>query len=84
MRTKLILISENQFREAMALKGYTQGALAKEAGVDQSYVSLIVTGKMSPGPRTAEKIAKALDGEIKDYFYVKVEYDSNQEKVVSI
>ncbi len=49
-------------------RGWSQRRLATEAGVDQVTVNHIETGKRSPNVETLEKLARALDVEVADFF----------------
>lgn len=49
-------------------RGWSQRQLATEAGVDQVTVNHIETGKRSPNVETLEKLARALDVEVGDFF----------------
>lgn len=55
----------------MLQKGYSLTELSKKLGVNLSYLSQIVSGKRSPSPILAKKIADTLDVKIEDVFEVK-------------
>ncbi len=47
-------------KKARGIRGLSQRELAKEAGLDPSYVSLIETGRRAPSTKALESIADAL------------------------
>jgi DNA-binding XRE family transcriptional regulator len=50
-----------QVRKARESKGWTQERLAEKAGIPQSHVSRIETGRHSPAQATLRKLAKAMN-----------------------
>ena len=58
----------NKLKILRATKGLKQRELAKKAKVDRSYISQIETGKVNPSLSILERIAKALDCNLKDFF----------------
>lgn len=46
-------------------KGWTQKYLAEQAGVSQQYIGLIEKGRISPNLGIIEKLADALDCELR-------------------
>jgi putative transcriptional regulator len=50
----------NRIGEILEEKGVSQHWLAAEAGVNQSSLSLYITGQREPGLETIYKLAKAL------------------------
>lgn len=59
----------SKMKKARDKKGLTLQALAKQAGVHYTLLSLFERGKREPGPAQAERIAKAL-GVSKRTFFV--------------
>jgi transcriptional regulator with XRE-family HTH domain len=55
-------------RHRRAKRGYSVRALAKRAGVGFVTVSRIEMGHISPTVDTLEKLAKALDIDVRDFF----------------
>lgn len=49
-----------RIKKLRAEKGWSQEKLAKEAGLAQSFIHAVETGKKSPTMRSLWKIAKAL------------------------
>lgn len=56
----MILVGQ-KIRRLREEKGLTQAALAKGAGLAQSFVSSIESGQKSPTVRSLQKLASALD-----------------------
>lgn len=67
----MIEIKENEIKERMIKQGYTQSKLAKETGISQSYIVMILSGKRSMLPPTAKKIYEALNCKFDDIFTIK-------------
>ncbi|MGA3678232.1 helix-turn-helix transcriptional regulator [Lysinibacillus agricola] len=57
---------------AMAKKGFNQKGLCIEAGVNPSTLSNFLNYKKSISPRSATKIAIALDTEIEELFDIEI------------
>lgn len=49
-------------------RGWTQKQLAAESGVDKATINQIERGKRSPNVETLDKLARAMDAEIGDFF----------------
>jgi DNA-binding XRE family transcriptional regulator len=58
------------FRELMKKKDVTPAGLGRVIGVDESYATKIINGKLNPGPQVALKIAKFFGLLVEDIFYV--------------
>lgn len=58
-----------RIRELRKAKGYTTKSLALRAGVAQSSVSDIENDKISPSIETLDKLLRALDLSLSDFFY---------------
>lgn len=69
-----------RIKELRKLSKMTQEKLAEQIGVDPKYVSFIEVGRSSPSLEAMEKIAQALDVEIKDMF----EFSHQEAREVSI
>ncbi len=54
------MVKDLRFKFARQLAGYTQQALAKAAGCQESLIARIESGRTRPDPATAERIANAL------------------------
>ncbi len=67
----MIEIKETELKKRMIKLGYTQSKLAKVAGISQSYIVMILSGKRSMLPPTAKKIYEALKCEFDDIFTIK-------------
>jgi transcriptional regulator with XRE-family HTH domain len=61
-------MDKDKIRIQRVIKKISQDELAKAAKVDRSYISMIETGKKTPSLAVLERIAKALDCSIKDFF----------------
>jgi DNA-binding XRE family transcriptional regulator len=61
-----MLTGENALRLWREYRGLTSSALAEKAGVAQSYISEIETGKKDGSVRTIKKLASALDVTLDD------------------
>lgn len=57
-----------RIKEIRKLRKMTQEKLAEKIGVDPKYVSFIEVGRSSPSLEALEKLAQALDVDIKDLF----------------
>lgn len=57
-----------RLRQVRLSKGLTQEVLAAEAGFSRSYYTEIETGKRNISLQNIEKLARALDVEIKEFF----------------
>jgi transcriptional regulator with XRE-family HTH domain len=64
----MIIIKKREFCEKMARMGMTQSELAKKAGLYQSYISMIVSGKRFIRATTAKKISEALECNFDEIF----------------
>jgi len=63
-----IMIDPQKFKEIRESKGMTTRALAKEASVSTETINAIEHGRRQPQVRTLDKLARALDVEVKDFF----------------
>jgi transcriptional regulator with XRE-family HTH domain len=63
------LVARN-LRRLRVIKGLSQEAMAVDAGVDRTYVSRLERKLENPTVAVLEKLAKALDAEIVDFFVV--------------
>jgi transcriptional regulator with XRE-family HTH domain len=61
-------MDKNKIRIMRVTNGISQDELAHKAKVDRSYISQIETGKKTPSLAVLERIAKALNCSIKDFF----------------
>lgn len=61
-------MDKNKIKIMRVTKGFSQEDLARLSGVDRSYISQIETGKKIPSLALLERIAKALDCNLKDFF----------------
>lgn len=62
-----IVVARN-LRRLRVLKGLSQEALAVDAGIDRTYVSRLERGLENPTVAVLERLSKALDAEIVDFF----------------
>ncbi|WP_339200469.1 helix-turn-helix transcriptional regulator [Paenibacillus sp. FSL P2-0322] len=68
---KIVFKDVNEFSSILAKRGLSQSALAKEAGVTQSYLNQVCNQKRDPGIKFCEKICSALGMEFDDLFKVE-------------
>ena len=61
-------MNKEKIRLQRVLKKMSQEELAKESGVDRSYISQIESGKKTPSLSVLERIADALGCSLKDFF----------------
>ncbi len=61
-------MDKDKVRIKRVLKGLSQEDLAKLANVDRSYISQIESGKKTPSISVLERIAGALNCNLKDFF----------------
>jgi transcriptional regulator with XRE-family HTH domain len=62
------MVDPQKVRALREAKGMSTRALAREAGVSTETIYAIEHGKRQPSVTTLDKIAKALDAEVKDFF----------------
>lgn len=60
----------NRLKEILKEKGLTQSDLARAIGTDRSSVNRYVHGRTIPSFRTMSKIAKVLNEEVGNIFFV--------------
>lgn len=69
-----------RIKELRKLRNMTQEKLAAKIDVDPKYVSFVEVGRSSPSLEAMEKIAQALDVEIKDLF----EFSHHETRTTSV
>lgn len=69
----MIQIKNIEFLTRMTKAGLTQTELAKQTGLYQSYISMLLGKKRSMRPPTAKKICDVLQCEFDDIFEFKEE-----------
>jgi DNA-binding XRE family transcriptional regulator len=62
------MIDSQKIKSMRESKGMTTRGLAKEAGISTETIFAIEHGRRQPTVTTLDKIAKALDAEVKDLF----------------
>jgi len=67
----MIMIKKEEIIARMARAGFTGVGLAKSAGISQSYIVQILSGKRSMLPPTAKKICTTLQCNFDDIFILK-------------
>lgn len=60
----------NRLKEVLKEKGLTQSDLARAIGTDRSSINRYVHGRTIPSFRTMSKIAKVLNEEVGNIFFV--------------
>lgn len=66
--------------EKIVENGFSYRQLAKEAGISQTTISLILKGERNPSPGNAVNICKILKCQFNDIFFINHDYKSNQIK----
>lgn len=66
--------------EKIVEKGFSYRQLAKEIGISQTTVSLILKGERNPSPETAVNFCKVLECQFDEIFFINNDYKSNQTK----
>jgi len=66
----MIKVKQQEFKIAMAIKGFTGAELSRATGISQSYIAQIISGKRSVLATTSSKICKALQSEFDDIFII--------------
>jgi putative transcriptional regulator len=64
----------NNVRDARAEKGYTQAVLAEKIGVSRQSINYIENGSIAPSITLALLLAKALDRELSELFYIQSDH----------
>jgi DNA-binding XRE family transcriptional regulator len=64
----LLMIDPQKFRQLRESRGMTTRGLAREAGVSTETINAIEHGRRQPTVTTLDKLARALDVEVKDFF----------------
>lgn len=65
---KVQTVVARNLRRLRVAKGVAQEALAVDAAIDRTYVSRLERGKENPTVAILERLAKALDAHIADFF----------------
>ena len=58
----------SRIKELRGNRGISQESLAHLAGLDRTYINSVENGKRNIGIENIEKIAKALDVSVRDFF----------------
>ncbi len=71
MANKTILIRDlEQLMKKITENGFSYRQLAKEVGISQTTISLLLKGERNPSPENAVKICKALKCQFDDIFFI--------------
>jgi transcriptional regulator with XRE-family HTH domain len=62
------MIDPQKFKGIRESKGMTTRGLARKAGVSTETINAIAHGRRQPTVTTLDKLARALDVEVKDFF----------------
>jgi DNA-binding XRE family transcriptional regulator len=62
------MIDPQKFKSMRESRGMTTRGLAREAGVSTETINAIEHGRRQPTVTTLEKLARALNVEVKDFF----------------
>ncbi|MDW0110535.1 helix-turn-helix transcriptional regulator [Sporosarcina aquimarina] len=68
----------NRLKELRARRNCTQIELAKQAGVTRQTIGFIEKGEFSPSVTLSLKLAKALDCDINEIFWLEGEIDNEE------
>ena len=74
----VLLKNKESLIEKIVHSGFSYRQLAKETGISQTTISLIINGERNPSPENAVKICNALNCQFNDIFFVNNDYKSNQ------
>lgn len=66
--------------EKIVEKGFSYRQLAKEVGISQTTISLILKGERNPSPETAVNICEVLGCQFSDIFFINTVYKSKQKR----
>lgn len=66
-----------ELRKMIAKRGKNVRQFSDDIGVSAPYMSLVINGKRNPSPKTAQKIAKGLEVDVKDIFMFKTVLQTN-------
>jgi predicted transcriptional regulator len=69
----MITAKREEITRRMAKAGFTGAGLASAAGISQSYIVLLLSGKRNMRPPTAKRICEALKCEFDDVFILKTQ-----------
>ncbi|WP_461181903.1 helix-turn-helix domain-containing protein [Virgibacillus kimchii] len=64
------LVNPEKTRIQIAERGMSLRSFSKQIGVSQPYLSQILKGDRYPSPNVAVKIAKGLEMDVKDIFFI--------------
>lgn len=77
---KVELSNSSNIRILIAQQGMNLRLFSKHIGISQAYLSQILSGKRTPSPVVANKIAKGLNKKIDDIFFIQTDNKSNISK----
>ncbi len=63
-----VRIKAAAIEEALARRNWTKTQLAGAAGLHRTHLSDLLAGRVSPSPRTRQRLLEALGGEFDDLF----------------
>lgn len=79
MANRTVLVKDIELLiEKIVEKGFSYRQLAKETGISQTTISLILKGERNPSPENAVKICNALECQFNDIFFINNDYKSNR------
>lgn len=68
-----VLKKENtDFKLLIAKKGISQKEFAEFIGISSTYLSQLINGKRKPSPSVAGKIAKGLNVNVEEIFFIQI------------
>lgn len=84
MANKNIILKDKEILiEKTVEKGLSYRQLAKEVGVSQTTISLIINGERNPSPKTAISICNVLRCQFDDIFFIQSDYKSNRKIITT-
>lgn len=79
MANRSVIVKDiNYLIELIVKEGYSYRAFAKEIGISQTTICLILKGERNPSPENAVNICRALNCQFDDIFFIYSNDKSNQ------
>lgn len=67
---RVALKDKSEIRLLIAMKGFSLRGFSKEIGISQGYLSQILKGSKNPSPVIAFKVARGLEKEVSEIFFI--------------
>lgn len=78
---RVVLKDSNEFKKLLIVKGFSQRALGRAAGITAGYASQICNGRRNPRPEVARKITEALKVGFDDIFFIDDACNSEHDEI---